>query len=172
MSHPERRGSELSHAAQGAFVVLAIFFAAFMFAIGLYVGQNSEPEHAEGSGGTSPAMTETSGGGETEGEETKGEETEPAETEAETQTEEGGAAGGTEEAGASIFASAGCANCHNLDEANASGSVGPDLDETDLDREGIEETIRNGRGAMPAFEGSLDDQQIESVSDFVDASKG
>jgi mono/diheme cytochrome c family protein len=169
MSHPERRGSELSHAAQGAFVVLAIFFAAFMFAIGLYVGQNSEPEQAEGGGGTSPAMTETAGGEETETSETETTETETAETEAaETETEGGG--GGAE--GASIFASAGCANCHNLDEANATGSVGPDLDETGLDREGIEETIRNGRGAMPAFEGSLDDQQIEAVSDFVDSSKG
>lgn len=158
MSHPDRRGRELSHAAQGAFVVVAIFFAAFMFAIGLYVGQNSEPESAEGGGGTSPAMTETSGGGETEAEET-----EPAETEAE---------GDGAEEGQNVFASAGCANCHNLDEADATGSVGPDLDETGLDREGIEQVIRDGRGGMPAFEGSLEDPQIEAVADFVDASKG
>jgi cytochrome c6 len=178
MSYPERRGGgELSHAAQGAFVILAIFFAAFMFAIGVYVGQNSEPEHGEGGNvATSPATTNEGGGDET------GTDTEAAETETETEGEEAGttetgagddgAAGGTEEAGASIFASAGCANCHTLEEANASGTVGPKLDDTDLDREEIEQTIRNGRGGMPAFEGSLDDQQIESVADFVDASKG
>ena len=73
-------------------------------------------------------------------------------------------------AGREVFMSAGCANCHTLSEANATGTVGPNLDDTDLDREEIEETVRNGRGGMPPFEGQLQDEQIEAVADFVFAS--
>ena len=35
---------------------------------------------------------------------------------------------GDAEAGKAVFSSAGCAACHTLKEANASGTVGPDLD--------------------------------------------
>lgn len=161
MSFHDRRGREISHAAQGAFVILAIFFAAFMFAIGVYVGQNSEPAKEP-----EPAAAATAGGEAMT-------ESEPTETEA---TETGaagteGSAGGGED-GKAVFASAGCGSCHTLDEAGSGGSIGPNLDDTSLDREAIEERVRNGQGAMPPFEGSLEDAQIEAVADFVDASKG
>ena len=170
MSTREHR-SAIGHAAQGAFVIVAILFAALMFAVGLYVGQNSSPEHETGGGGVDVAQTDT---GETGGDDTANdeetEEQDPGQTdvdEGETETEaEGGGEGGGED-GAQIFASAGCGNCHMLEAAGSSGSVGPNLDDTDLDREGIEQVVRNGRGAMPAFEGSLDDDQIEAVSDYV-----
>ena len=193
MSYPERRGRSLGHAAQGAFVVIAILFAAGMFGVGVYVGQNSEPHTEEtaavagGTGGDSD--TETTAGvgeseeetdeesegeaggddGESEGDDTGGEETTG---ETETEGEETVAEDEQDVSGEEIFAAAGCANCHNLDEAGAEGSVGPDLDETSLDRDGIEEIIRNGRGAMPAFEGNLQDDQIEAVADYVAESVG
>jgi mono/diheme cytochrome c family protein len=165
MSQQERRGREISHAAQGAFVILAILFAAFMFAVGLYVGQNSEPE---GQSGQSTQTTATGGQPTTEEEPSSGETT----TE-ETTTEDGGGAGGSDvEQGAEVFASAGCASCHTLEEANATGSVGPNLDDTSLDRDGIEQKVRQGGGAMPPFEGTLEDEQIAAVADFVAASAG
>jgi cytochrome c oxidase subunit 1 len=168
MSYDERKGREISHAAQGAFVILAILFAAFMFAVGLYVGENSEPE---GQAGQETQTTATGGQPTTEEEpSTTGGETETTTGETETETEAGG--GGDVEQGAEIFASAGCASCHTLEEANASGTVGPNLDDTTLDRDAIEQKIRQGGGAMPPFEGTLDDEQIAAVADFVTASAG
>ena len=42
-----------------------------------------------------------------------------------------------------------CAGCHTLSDANATGAVGPNLDETELDAEGINQQILNGGGGMP-----------------------
>lgn len=163
MSHPEQR--ELSHAAQGAFVILALVFATFTFLIGLYIGNNSEPE---GKPPVAVATTET-GGEQTEPattEEAEEEEEEPATT---AEEEEGGGAAAD---GKAVFASAGCGSCHTLEEAGSSGTIGPDLDSTTMSRDEIEEQVRQGGGAMPAFEGQLSDAEIEAVSDFVEASKG
>jgi cytochrome c oxidase subunit 2 len=41
----------------------------------------------------------------------------------------GGAAGGTEERGAAIFASAGCGGCHRLAKAGSDAEIGPSLDD-------------------------------------------
>jgi cytochrome c oxidase subunit II len=41
----------------------------------------------------------------------------------------GGGAGGAGGAGAAVFAANGCASCHTFKPANATGTVGPDLDE-------------------------------------------
>jgi len=68
--------------------------------------------------------------------------------------------------GRQVFASS-CGGCHTLEAAGTSGTVGPPLDGHDLDREEIEEQVREGGGAMPAFEGTLSDEEIEAVSDFV-----
>lgn len=48
----------------------------------------------------------------------------------------------------SLFTGA-CAACHTLSAAGASGSVGPNLDETKLDAEGVRTQIENGGGGMP-----------------------
>jgi cytochrome c551/c552 len=40
----------------------------------------------------------------------------------------GGTGGGDANAGKAVFASAGCASCHTLSAAGATGQVGPDLD--------------------------------------------
>jgi mono/diheme cytochrome c family protein len=63
----------------------------------------------------------------------------------------GGAAGGTEERGAAIFASAGCGGCHTLADAGTSGNVGPNLDEAQPDAELVVDRVTNGAGAMPPF---------------------
>ncbi|MCZ7589371.1 MAG: cytochrome c [Gaiella sp.] len=78
--------------------------------------------------------------------------------------------GGTD--GGALFASAGCAACHVLAAAGATGTVGPNLDETQPSKELALDRITNGRGGMPAFEGQLSDAQIEAVATFVAENAG
>lgn len=70
-------------------------------------------------------------------------------------------------AGAEVFATAGCASCHTLADAGASGTVGPNLDEVQPDLETAYTTITNGRGGMPPFQGQLSEQQIADVASYV-----
>jgi mono/diheme cytochrome c family protein len=74
--------------------------------------------------------------------------------------------------GAAVFASAGCGNCHTLAAANASGTVGPNLDEAQPDTEAVAEQVRNGGGGMPAFEGELSEEEIQAVAEYVSSSAG
>jgi mono/diheme cytochrome c family protein len=88
----------------------------------------------------------------------------PADTSAE---DGGGDVEGDPAAGEEIFAANGCGGCHTLEAAGTSGEIGPNLDEAQPSFEVAVETIRNGSGAMPPFEGQLDDQQIADVAAFV-----
>jgi mono/diheme cytochrome c family protein len=111
----------------------------------------------------------TVGEAETEAEET---ETEGAETEAEETTETegeagGGAAQGDAEAGAAIFNEQGCGGCHVLEAAGSSGTVGPDLDEAQPERDLIVDRVTNGKGVMPAFGDELSEEEIQNVAAYV-----
>ena len=79
---------------------------------------------------------------------------------------------GDAEAGADVFASAGCGNCHTLAAANSSGTTGPNLDELQPDAETVAQQVRNGGGGMPAFEGELTDEQIGNVAAYVAENAG
>jgi len=74
--------------------------------------------------------------------------------------------------GEMVFSDAGCAGCHTLAAAGASGDVGPDLDELQPDADRVEEQVRSGGGGMPAFEDTLSDAEIDAVSQFVADSAG
>jgi mono/diheme cytochrome c family protein len=83
-------------------------------------------------------------------------------------TETGGAAGeGDPAKGKEIFASAGCGGCHVFEPAGSSGTVGPNLDDSNVSAEQAAEQIRNGGGGMPAFGDRLSDQEIADVAAFV-----
>lgn len=73
--------------------------------------------------------------------------------------------------GPTIFADSGCANCHGFDAANASGRVGPDLDESTMDVDAVVEKVRSGGGGMPAF-GELTDAQLETLAEYVVGERG
>ena len=84
--------------------------------------------------------------------------------------------------GAQVFLAEGCSSCHTLAAANATGAVGPNLDETlaDADPKYIEESIVNpdaevaqgfGPGIMPAYE-DIDPQDLEDLVDFLSESAG
>jgi cytochrome c6 len=85
----------------------------------------------------------------------------------ETETTETTAAQGDAAAGEQVFASAGCGGCHTLSEAGSSGTVGPNLDGANLTFDEVVTQVQNGGGAMPAFSGTLSEQQIRDVAAFV-----
>jgi predicted ferric reductase/mono/diheme cytochrome c family protein len=92
-----------------------------------------------------------------------------------TSRDESGTAGpppATSDAGKTIFASAGCGNCHTLEAAGATGQSGPDLDETKPDAALVRETVTNGKGAMPAFDEELTSAQIDTLAAFVSRAAG
>jgi mono/diheme cytochrome c family protein len=81
-------------------------------------------------------------------------------------------AGGGEADGAAVFVSAGCGGCHTLAAANSSGQTGPNLDDVMPSQDAVAEQVRNGGGAMPAFEGELTDAEIDAVAQYVADSAG
>jgi mono/diheme cytochrome c family protein len=74
---------------------------------------------------------------------------------------------GDASAGKGVFASAGCSGCHTLQAANASGTVGPNLDDLKPELPAIQTQVINGGGGMPPYKGQLTDQQIADVAQFV-----
>lgn len=78
------------------------------------------------------------------------------------------------DAGRKLFtagATPACAICHALQDAGASGAVGPDLDELKPDASRVEAAVRNGIGVMPAFE-ALSDEEVQTLSRYVAAATG
>jgi cbb3-type cytochrome c oxidase subunit III len=73
--------------------------------------------------------------------------------------------------GKAIF-QADCASCHTLKAANASGTIGPNLDTLKPPAPLVQHQVEVGGGVMPAFKGKLTDQQIKAVAKFVADSAG
>ena len=101
--------------------------------------------------------------------------TEPTETTATTEPTETVVPTGDAEAGKALFASEGCAACHALGAADATGTVGPDLDKTLAGKDAvyIEQSIVDPNaeiadgyleGVMPTIYGdTLDEQQVDDL---------
>lgn len=60
-----------------------------------------------------------------------------------------------------------CAVCHTLQDAGATGAIGPNLDDLQPNRDQILAVLRDGSGAMPSFGESLSDEQRQAVADYV-----
>ena len=69
--------------------------------------------------------------------------------------------------GKALFLKSGCVGCHTLADANATGTVGPNLDEAKPDYRLATARVTLGKGAMPSFKGQLSDQQIADVASYV-----
>jgi mono/diheme cytochrome c family protein len=89
-------------------------------------------------------------------------------------TDTGGAdTGGGEEpqgdpaAGEAIFAEQGCGSCHTLAAAGTSGTIGPNLDDSQPPFELVVDRVTNGSGSMPPFSGTLSPEQIDDVAAYV-----
>jgi predicted ferric reductase/mono/diheme cytochrome c family protein len=79
---------------------------------------------------------------------------------------------GSAAAGKTLFASAGCSDCHTLKAAGSHAVVGPNLDDARPDARLVRDVVTNGKGVMPSFEGKLTDQQIRDVAAFVSQTAG
>ena len=135
----------------GVFAAVAAGLVVITLASVEVFGETHEEEGGEGGGESTPAETTTGDGGGGGG--------------------GGGGGAGNAEAGREIFV-ANCGTCHTLQEAGTSGTVGPDLDQVTLDHEAVVEQVTNGGDVMPAFQGTLSEQQIQDVAAFVVASEG
>ena len=82
-----------------------------------------------------------------------------------TQAQAGGE--GNPENGKKIFASAGCGSCHTLEDAGASGTIGPNLDEAKPDMQLAVDRVTNGASPMPSFKDQLSEQEIQDVAAYV-----
>jgi mono/diheme cytochrome c family protein len=74
--------------------------------------------------------------------------------------------------GAAIFKGAGCAGCHTLSAAGATGTTGPNLDQLKPSAAVVAHQVMVGGGAMPAFQGKLSPAQIQAVANYVSSSAG
>jgi len=79
----------------------------------------------------------------------------------------GGDSGAGGDPGKQVFASGGCGSCHTLADAGATGTVGPNLDESKPSQELVVDRVTNGRGGMPPFKGQLSPDEIDAVADYV-----
>ena len=81
-------------------------------------------------------------------------------------------AGANAAAGATVFRDAGCGSCHTMKAAGTNGQAGPSLDALRPSFEQTREQVERGGGGMPAFGGTLTDDQIRDVAAFVAARAG
>jgi mono/diheme cytochrome c family protein len=79
----------------------------------------------------------------------------------------GTAAKGDAAKGKAIFASAGCGGCHTFSAAGSNGTVGPNLDDSNVSFDAAVKQIENGGGGMPPFKDRLSEQEIADVAAFV-----
>jgi mono/diheme cytochrome c family protein len=79
-----------------------------------------------------------------------------------------GDAAGKIEKGRQLFSDFGCASCHTLTDAGATGHVGPSLDgDPNLTPEFVVGRVTNGQGMMPAFAGQLSPEEVAAVAAYV-----
>jgi len=70
-------------------------------------------------------------------------------------------------AGKIVFKTKGCTACHTLQDAGATGTVGPNLDETKPSLGRAIDRLLHGKGAMPSFKSQLSTKQIADVAAYV-----
>jgi cytochrome c6 len=154
----------------GTFIAVCIALFAVQIGAVLALAELGEEEHAEAVPPTGTLPGETTETGTTETETTETTETDTTETETtETETTEPSEEGGGDPvAGKEVFlGTAGCSGCHTLADAGTSGTIGPNLDDASPSFDKVVERVTFGAGAMPAFEDTLSEQQIQDVAAYV-----
>jgi mono/diheme cytochrome c family protein len=70
--------------------------------------------------------------------------------------------------GRQIFTDYGCAQCHSLGDAGATGHVGPSLDgNPNITVEFVRQRVTDGQGMMPSFASQLSADEITAVSSYI-----
>ncbi len=133
----------------GWFIAACAAFTVGMMLTIYFVAKESEHE-----AGGEPHVTET-------------EPAEPAPPPAPTET----GAAGSDPVGRVVFTE-NCGSCHTLADAGTTGTVGPDLDQSQPAEALVVERVTNGQGVMPPFEGVLTEEEITEVAVYVSAAAG
>ncbi len=60
-----------------------------------------------------------------------------------------------------------CAICHTMADAEATGAIGPDLDELKPDTAMVKKAMKDGLGAMPSFSATLSDDDMNAIAAYV-----
>lgn len=74
------------------------------------------------------------------------------------------------EAGRKLFTSGtapSCATCHTLRDAQATGEIGPPLDELKPDEARVAQVLRTGLGVMPPFRDKLSERDLALLARYV-----
>jgi mono/diheme cytochrome c family protein len=138
----------------------ALALAALVLALGFAAVGCGGEEEASPTPDTVTGTTET----------TTTDTTETDTTETET-TEPGGE--GDAEAGKEVFLGlSGCGTCHTLSDAGTSGTVGPNLDDSQPSFDLVVDRVTNGQGGMPSFSSSLSEDEIQDVAAYVSSVAG
>jgi cytochrome c6 len=70
--------------------------------------------------------------------------------------------------GRMIFTDYGCAQCHSLSDAGATGHVGPSLDgNPSITQAFVVDRVTNGQGMMPSFASQLTADEINTVAAYI-----
>ena len=70
--------------------------------------------------------------------------------------------------GRQIFGDYGCAQCHSLGDAGATGHVGPSLDgNPNITQDFVKDRVTNGQGMMPSFASQLSPDEINAVAAYI-----
>jgi cytochrome c553 len=151
-----------------ALVLLVAAFGVVAAGCGGEEQQTATPETVEGEVPTEPTETET-----TETETTDTTDTTETETTETAETETTPEAEGDPVAGKEVFLGASaCGTCHTLADAGTSGTVGPNLDETQPSYDLVVDRVTNGQGAMPSFSSTLSEEQIADVAAYISSVAG
>jgi mono/diheme cytochrome c family protein len=137
-------------------LALALVAVLFVFAVAACGGEEeASPEPEDTTGEITTTDTETT------------------ETDTETETDGEQAGEGDAAAGKEVFlGSAGCGSCHTLADAGTSGTIGPNLDDSQPSFDLAVDRVTNGAGAMPSFSDQLSEQQIADVATYVSTAAG
>ena len=76
-----------------------------------------------------------------------------------------------EQAGAGVWAKAGCGTCHTLAAVDSAGTKGPDLDVLQLSPAEVAAKVRSGGDGMPAYTKRLPAAEIDSLAAFVSSAE-
>jgi mono/diheme cytochrome c family protein len=139
-------------------VLLAATVAALMLALAACGGSSSPSSGSSGSSSSSKSTASKSTASKT---------TASKSTASKSTASKTTASKSTASSGKQIFTSAGCAGCHTLAAAHATGPIGPNLDQVKPSEATVVEHVTNGGGGMPSFSGSLSKAQITAVAKFV-----
>ena len=149
---------------------VALLLVVLVGALALAAAGCGGDEEASPTPETVTGTTETTTTDTTETDTTETETTDTAETET-TATEPSGE--GDPVAGKEVFlGSSACGGCHTLADAGTTGTIGPNLDDSQPSADLVVDRVTNGAGAMPPFGGTLSAQQIADVAAYVSSAAG